>query len=88
MVRQYVELEAGVEYEIGMSVLQTSSSAFFALTDPNGTTSYPLDYLAPGDHSTTITPAVSGQWSIGLGVNNPNGSTAEFAWGSVKELNT
>ena len=85
-VRQRVWLEAGKTYRMETKILSTDSSTFISVTDPNGATSYPADYLDAGVHGTDFTPTKTGEHMVGIGNNSPNGSSSKFDYLSVKEI--
>ena len=81
---QLVYLEAGVDYDVELSVINTTESAYVSWIQPNSVSGFPIDYVTAGVHTATITPEVTGNHIIGLGVNSPNDSTATFDYISLK----
>jgi hypothetical protein len=74
-VSQNIYMEAGRYYEITLSVVSTSSTAFVNWIDPDGTNTLPIDNADAGVHTLTIKPTVSGYHEIGVGANDPVDST-------------
>jgi len=85
-IYQNIELEAGVEYYLDLSVTATTSSAYVNIVEPDSTSSFPIDYVDVGNHNLVFTPTQDGIHRIGIGCNNPNGSTATFDWLSIHKL--
>ena len=83
-VEQTVYLEAG-DYEIETEVISTSGSGFVFMNPPGESgNNYPLDFLAPGVHTETVTVTASGDYTFGVGANNPADSHTVFGHLSVK----
>jgi hypothetical protein len=87
-IRQPIQLEAGISYTLETNVISTESSTFVSITDPGGSTTYPLNYLDVGIHTIEYIPTVTGEYLIGIGNNDPDGSSATFDYLSVKITDT
>ena len=84
-VQQLVFLQAG-DYTIEVEVIDVSSTAFVLLNAPDSGSDFPIDYANAGTHTTTITAATDGMYTVGCGVNNPIGSTGTFGYLSVRAV--